>query len=162
MSIYLSLSYLLHKKEKKKKKLPQPFSFFTESTPAHSLQIYTNHPFPLPLHTRTTAPLDKASKTRTAPVTKKINQAGAGATQTSNDATTNVGKLTNDTVQNIKRTTDSAVGDVATTVTDTGKAIGKRDVRGVGKGVARGEIFPRLPFFLNSSSSLSRLRSATY
>lgn len=34
------------------------------------------------------------------------------------------------------------MGDVATTVKDTGNAIGKRDVRGVGKGVARGEIFP--------------------
>lgn len=53
------------------------------------------------------------------------------------------------------------MGDVATTVKDTGNAIGKRDVRGVGKGVARGEIFPRLPFcfffssFLFNSPSLS-------
>lgn len=72
-----------------------------------------------------------------------------------------MGKLKNDTVQNIKRTTDSAVGDVANTVTDTGKAIRKRDVRGVGKGVARGEISPGFfPFFL-ILSSLSKLRSAT-
>lgn len=149
MSIYLSLSYLVHKKKKKKKKNEPPVAFplfhrehtCTLSLYKYILIIHSLFPF-----TRTTAPLDKASKTRTAPVTKKINQAGTGTTQTANDATTNVGKLTNDTVQNIKRTTDSAVRDVATTVTDTGKAIGKRDVRGVGNGVARGEIFPRPPF----------------
>lgn len=136
----------MYTRRRRRKRTSRSLSPFPPSAHLHTLYKYILIIHSLFPSTRTTAPLDKAPKTRTAPATKKINQAGTGTTQTANDATTNVGKLTNDTVQNIKRTTDSAVGDVATTVKDTGNAIGKRDVRGVGKGVARGETFPRLPF----------------
>jgi len=138
------------RRRRRRRRTFHSLSPFSQRAHLHTLYKYILIIHSLFPFTRTTALLDKAPKTRTATATKKINQAGAGATQTSNDATTNVGKLTNDTVQNIKRTTDSAVGDVATTVKDTGNAIGKRDVRGVGKGVARGEISPRLPFFFLS------------
>lgn len=71
-------------------------------------------------------------------MTKKVNQAGAGATQTATDATTNVGKIGTDAVKNVKNTTDSAVGNLADTATNTGKAIGNRDIKGVGAGIAKG------------------------
>lgn len=79
-------------------------------------------------------------------MTKRVNRAGAGATKTIGDATNNVGNLANNTVGNVKNTADSAVGDLSSTVTNTGKAAGKGNIKGVGAGLAKGKLYSSFRF----------------
>lgn len=95
-------------------------------------------------------------------MTKRVNRAGAGVTQTASDAATNVGNLTNDTVGNVKNTADSAVGDLSSTVTNTGTAIGKKDIKGVGAGIAKGELHFSHPSCLRLADAVPQVLGRLY
>jgi hypothetical protein len=72
-------------------------------------------------------------------VTKKVNQVGNGATKTLSHTTKNVGNTGQGAVQNVKDTVDGAVGNLSNTLKDTGGAVGRADLKGVGRGLATGE-----------------------
>lgn len=84
-----------------------------------------------------TGSLDKASGGRTAPATKKVNQVGQGATSAVSGATKNVGATAQGAGKNVSNTAGGAMGDLAQTGKDTASAVQRRDIKGVGTGVAK-------------------------